>query len=88
MWAVVSFFNPVIALLAICIIPLTIIKSHEESLLSFMGKTTGGAWLGYVISIDAVLVLSGVVLTSYVGVTGLAKRITLDRILPNYFLTG
>jgi len=26
------------------------------------------------------------VLTSYVGVTGLAKRITLDRILPNYFL--
>jgi amino acid transporter len=51
-----------------------------------MGKTTGGAWLGYLISIDAVLVLSGAVLTSYVGVTGLAKRITLDRILPNYFL--
>ncbi|MEO6330378.1 MAG: APC family permease, partial [Ginsengibacter sp.] len=86
MWAVVSFFNPVIALLAICIVPLAIIKSHEESLLSFMGKTTGGAWLGYLISIDAVLVLSGAVLTSYVGVTGLAKRITLDRILPNYFL--
>ncbi len=30
--------------------------------------------------------LSGAVLTSYVGVTGLAKRITLDRIFPNYFL--
>jgi amino acid transporter len=86
MWAVVSFFNPVIALLAICIVPLTQIRSHEESLLSFMGKTTGGAWLGYLISIDAVLVLSGAVLTSYVGVTGLAKRITLDRILPNFFL--
>ncbi len=86
MWAVVSFFNPVIALLAICIVPLTLIKSHEESLLSFMGQTTGGAWLGYLISTDAVLVLSGAVLTSYVGVTGLAKRITLDRILPNYFL--
>jgi len=86
MWAVVSFFNPVIALLAICIVPLAVIKSHQESLLSFMGNTTGGAWLGYLISMDAVLVLSGAVLTSYVGVTGLAKRITLDRILPNYFL--
>ncbi len=86
MWAVVSFFNPVIALLALCIIPMTVIRSHEESLLSFMGKTTGGAWLAYLISVDAVLVLSGAVLTSYVGVTGLAKRITLDRILPNFFL--
>lgn len=86
MWAVVSFFNPVIALLALCIIPMGVIELHEESLLSFMGRTTGGTWLGYLISVDAVLVLSGAVLTSYVGVTGLAKRITLDRILPNYFL--
>lgn len=86
MWAVVSFFNPVIALLALCIIPLAVIESHQESLLSFMGRTTVGPWLGYLISADAVLVLSGAVLTSYVGVTGLAKRITLDRILPNYFL--
>lgn len=73
MWAVVSFFNPVIALLAICIVPLAIIKTHQESLLSFMGKTIGGAWLGCLISMDAVLVLSGAVLTSYVGVTGPCK---------------
>ncbi len=86
MWAVVSFFNPVIALLALCIIPMGVIELHEESLLSFMGRTAGGTWLGYLISVDAVMVLSGAVLTSYVGVTGLAKRITLDRILPNYFL--
>ncbi len=86
MWAVVSFFNPVIALLALCVLPLGIIKNHEESLLSFMGKSTGGEWLSWVISIDAVLVLSGAVLTSYVGVAGLAERITLDRIFPNFFL--
>ncbi|NCD70053.1 APC family permease [Mucilaginibacter agri] len=86
MWAVVSFFNPVIALLALSIIPLGVIGSHQESLLSFMGQSTGGAWLGHLISIDAVLVLSGAVLTSYVGVTGLAERITLDRILPNFLL--
>ncbi|WP_312902946.1 amino acid permease, partial [Chryseobacterium taichungense] len=36
--------------------------------------------------INAVSVLSGAVLTSFVGVNGLIKRMTLDRILPNYFL--
>jgi amino acid transporter len=86
MWRVVSFFNPVIALLALSIIPMASINNHQESLLSFMGQTAGGGWLSYIISIDAVLVLSGAVLTSYVGVTGLAERITLDRILPNFFL--
>ncbi|QPH38613.1 APC family permease [Pedobacter endophyticus] len=86
MWRVVSFFNPVIALLALSIIPLGIIDGHKESLLSFMGQTSGGSWLSYLISVDAVLVLSGAVLTSYVGVTGLAERIALDRILPNFFL--
>ncbi|WP_285008042.1 APC family permease [Pedobacter faecalis] len=86
MWRVVSFFNPTIALLALAVLPMMEINSHRESLLSFLGFTAGGRWLSMVISIDAVLVLSGAVLTSYVGVTGLAKRITLDRILPNYFL--
>jgi len=86
MWVVVSFFNPVIALLALCILPMAVIKGHGESLLSFMGLSTSGEWLSWVISIDAVLVLSGAVLTSYVGVAGLAERITLDRILPNFFL--
>ncbi|MFD0793432.1 APC family permease [Mucilaginibacter litoreus] len=86
MWGVVSFFNPVIALLALAVLPMVEIGDHQESLLSFMGEKAGGNWLSYIISVDAVLVLSGAVLTSYVGVTGLAERMTLDRILPNFFL--
>lgn len=86
MWAIVSFFNPVIALLVICIIPLAEVDEHKESLLSYIGRTTGGAWLSSFIAIDAVLVLCGAVLTSFVGVSGLLERITLDRILPNFFL--
>jgi amino acid transporter len=86
MWAIVSFFNPVIALLLICIIPLAKVGEHQESLLAYLGNTTGGSWLAYLISIDAVLVLCGAVLTSFVGVSGLLNRMTLDRILPNYFL--
>jgi amino acid transporter len=86
MWAIVSFFNPAIALLVIGIIPLAEVGEHKESLLSFLGKTTGGTWLSVLISIDAVLVLCGAVLTSFIGVSGLLERITLDRILPNFFL--
>ncbi|MBK0368432.1 APC family permease [Flavobacterium agrisoli] len=86
MWAIVSFFNPVIALLLIAIIPLAEVGEHKESLLAYLGHTTGGSWLSSLISIDAVLVLCGAVLTSFVGVSGLLNRMTLDRILPNYFL--
>jgi amino acid transporter len=86
MWAIVSFFNPAIAILIIAIIPMAQLGDHKESLLAFLGHTAGGEWLAWLISIDAVLVLCGAVLTSFVGVTGLLKRMTLDRILPNYFL--
>lgn len=51
-----------------------------------MGVMAGGKWLSWVVSIDAVLVLSGATLTSYVGVTGLVKRMTLDRCLPQFLL--
>lgn len=86
MWGIVSFFNPVLAFLLICIIPLTEVGEHKESLLAYLGETTGGTALAILISVDAVLVLCGAVLTSFVGVSGLLNRMTLDRILPNYFL--
>jgi len=86
MWAIVSFFNPVIAILLVSVIPLTEVGENKESLLAHLGQTTGGSWLSWLISIDAVLVLCGAVLTSFVGVSGLLNRMTLDRILPNYFL--
>lgn len=86
MWAVVSFYNPLIALIIIFVLPLASVGEHQESLLAYVGEITGGKWLAYLISVDAVLVLCGAVLTSFVGVSGLVNRMTLDRILPNYFL--
>ncbi|MCB9257571.1 MAG: APC family permease [Chitinophagales bacterium] len=88
MWVVVSVVNPLMAFLALCLIPIDTIKTPEFSntLLSKMGELSGGSWLATIISIDAVLVLSGAVLTSYVGVTGLLERMSLDRILPQVFL--
>jgi amino acid transporter len=86
MWIAVSFFNPVMALLALALIPIPQVAEHEEALLAHMGHESGGQWLSWVISIDAVLVLSGAVLTSFVGVNGLVRRMTLDRCLPQFLL--
>ncbi len=86
MWIVVSILNPLLALSIICIVPMIQVGLHQETLLSHLGNVTGGSTLAMVVSIDAVLVLSGAVLTSYVGVTGLMKRMTFDRILPQMLL--
>lgn len=86
MWIVVSVFNPLMAFLALAIIAIPDVQTNQEALLSFMGGQVGGNWLSTLISIDAALVLSGAVLTSYVGVSGLLERMTLDRILPQFLL--
>ncbi len=87
MWVIVSIINPLMAFLALALIPIPEVEeSYKNTLLSRMAQLSAGEWLAYLVSIDAVLVLSGAVLTSYVGVTGLLERMTLDRILPQYFL--
>ncbi|SDE19308.1 Amino acid permease [Pedobacter soli] len=74
------------ALTAVAVLPLSEIAANKEALLSHLGADTGGHWLATFISVDAVLVLSGALLTSYLGVNGLIKRMTLDRILPQFLL--
>lgn len=86
MWIVVSIFNPLTAFLALAIIPIAQVGEHQEALLSYMGGIAGGQWLSWLISIDAALVLSGAVLTSFIGVGGLVQRMALDRILPQFLL--
>ncbi|HWQ43366.1 MAG TPA: APC family permease [Desulfosporosinus sp.] len=86
MWIAVTVINPLIAFLALAVLPLSDIGPHTESLLSYMGGIAGGSWLSVLIAVDATLVLSGAVLTSFVGVTGLVHRMVLDRCLPQFLL--
>ena len=90
MWIAVSFFNPLMALLALALVSISAVKGHEAALLAHLGEVAGGEYFGpklsFLISIDAALVLSGAVLTSFVGVTGLVHRMTLDRCLPQFLL--
>lgn len=88
MWVAVSFFNPVLALLALSMLPLGVMKTpeYQSALLTHVGEAAGGRWLQILISVDASFVLSGAVLTSFVGVNGLVRRMTLDRCLPQPLL--
>ena len=86
MWILVVIINPLIAIIAVAIMPLGEAANHQSAFLSFMGRQTGGSWLAAVVSFDAALVLSGAVLTSFIGVSGLMKRMTLDRIFPQILL--
>lgn len=86
MWLAVTIFNPLTAFLAIAIIPIAAAVENQTALLAYLGEVAGGSWLAVLISVDAALVLSGAVLTSYVGMTGLVQRMTLDRCLPQFLL--
>lgn len=86
MWITVMLINPLAALLALALVPIADVETHKGALLSHMGNASGGVWLSWLISINAALVLSGAVLTSYVGVNGLVRRLTLDRCLPQFLL--
>lgn len=86
MWVAVSVFNPLISVLSLAALPMSVLQDAPEDLLAQMGEHSAGAWLGTIVSVDAVLVLSGAVLTSFVGVTGLVRRMALDRCLPQVLL--
>ena len=88
MWVIVSVINPLTALFALSLFALPLLQSdtYQNTLLIEMASHVGGNWLAILIGIDAFLVLSGAVLTSFVGVTGLLERMALDRVLPQYFL--
>jgi len=82
----VAIFNPLVSILSLNLLPLEQIVVHKDYLLSEMASLIGGKTLKMVIVIDAAAVLSGAVLTSFVGVTGLVQRMSLDQCLPQFFL--
>lgn len=86
MWRAVTLFNPLVSLLSLGLLPLAAIQAVPPDLLAQMAHRSAAPWLAWLVSVDAVLVLSGAVLTSFVGVTGLARRMSLDQVLPQVLL--
>ncbi len=86
MLIMVAIFNPLMSILSLNLLPLNDIVRHKDYLLSEVGMSSGGTILSSVVAIDAMMVLSGAVLTAFIGVTGLFQRLALDQSLPRFFL--
>lgn len=79
----VAIFNPLVALIALNSLPFSAIETARDFLLADVARAIGGTALHVLVSVDAFLVLSGAVLTAYVGVSGLLHRMTNDGCMPS-----
>ncbi len=82
----VAIFNPLISFVMLRLATIPEIALAKDYILADIAFKIGGIGLMGIISIDALLVLSGAVLTSYIGVSGLIKRLALDECLPSILL--
>ena len=87
MWLAAGFFNPLVALVAQGVLPMADMYANSSNLLAALALKAGGPSLRAFLCIDGTLVLAGSVLTAYVGITGLVRRLALDRVLPPLLLT-
>ena len=87
MWVLVAFFNPVLGALSMAVLPLDEIYQYPANLLGPVAKRVGGDAFEAFIVADGVIVLCGSVLTAYVGIVGLVKRMSMDRCLPDFLLS-
>ncbi|MGE3756523.1 MAG: amino acid permease, partial [Pseudobdellovibrionaceae bacterium] len=86
MWLAVTILNPLICFIALGLFHQSEVPQFQNAFLAQMGLKSWGPWLHTLVSLDAILVLSGAVLTSFVGVVGLSRRMALDRCLPQFLL--
>jgi len=82
----VWIFNPLITFVMLSSLSLENIALSKDFVLASSALVIGGKWLQTLIVVDAFLVLSGAVLASFVGATGLLYRMTLDHCLPSSLL--
>ncbi|KAG7344214.1 amino acid permease [Nitzschia inconspicua] len=101
MWMGVVIFNPLLSLISFAAMPLEEIMNHKDTVLARTAHVVGQwvqtslhlpeAWsfgpvLATIVSLDAFVVLAAALLTGYVGINGLIRRMSMDRCLPQFFL--
>lgn len=101
MWMGVMIFNPLLSLISFAAMPLDEIMEHNDTVLARTAHVVGqwvqqslhlpesssfGPILATVVSVDAFIVLAAALLTGYVGINGLIRRMSMDRCLPQFFL--
>jgi amino acid transporter len=102
MWAGVMLFNPLLSLISFSALDVAEIMEHNDTVLARTAHVVGhwiqtslhfpehfilGPIFSFIVSIDAFIVLAAALLTGYVGINGLIRRMSMDRCLPQFFLT-
>lgn len=87
MHIIVSVLNPLLALGTMAVLPMAEIQQSSGALLATVALRCGGPVLQTILGIDAFVVLSGAVLTAFVGVSGLMERMAQDECLPQLLLS-
>ena len=101
MWAGVMFFNPLLSLISFSALRLSDIMNHTDTVLAQTAGVVGhwvettlhvpdrfnmGDKFSTLVSLDAFIVLAAALLTSFIGINGLIRRMSMDRCLPQFFL--
>lgn len=86
MWVSTLVFNPALGLLTFAVVPIEDVLANSQTALGELGLRSSGKWLETLVSVDAFLVLAGSVLTAYVGVIGLVRRLAGDRCMPAFLM--
>lgn len=82
----VVIFNPLITLVVLRSLDFSTIATVKDFVLAESALQFGGSALKYLVVADAFFVLSGAVLASFVGASGLLYRMTLDHCFPSTIL--
>jgi hypothetical protein len=76
MWWGVAIFNPLLSFLSLGTMPLPSMIMFKNTVLAQMARVVGGPFLQTLVTLDAFIVLSGAVLTAYVGINGTIMILT------------
>mmetsp|Transcript_26416 Transcript_26416/g.86841 ORF Transcript_26416/g.86841 Transcript_26416/m.86841 type:complete len:680 (-) Transcript_26416:600-2639(-) len=85
-WLIVFLMNPALSIVCMGVLDLNTIESHHRDVLAKVAYDAGGKYFGLWIAADACTVLLGSLITAFVGMTGVARRLALDRCLPQFLL--
>ena len=85
MLLVVIFFNPMISIVSLSIVPIESIVHFKKQLLIYCTSIVGGEFFSFLMIINSISVLSGAVLTAFIGVSGLVQRMSVDEVFPVFF---
>ena len=80
----VGVFNPLLSISSMMVLPMSTIYAHPSDMLAVMAGEIGGPGFHCVMCINAFVILCGGVITAFVGVSGLIKRLAGDRLLPAF----